>query len=646
MRHQRLRESRQGSSRRRGAAAPDDGGHRASGTGRERPLPQRPGGARSPPPLDHRPFAEWRPADAQRGRDPHRHLQRRDLQPSRAARGADREGPRLPLALRYRGTGARLRGMGRGAPRAARRHVCVRHLGRAQTAPLPRPRPARKEAALLPSRPRAAAVLLGDQVPALRRDRSPRSGRRSPGPLPERPVRAGTADDVRRHPEAASRFLRGIRRRRAEDPALLEVRVPRRDRFAHRRRACARALDAPEGRHRGPAHVGRAPRGLPFRGPGFELHRRAADRSAQGAGRGRGEVVLRRLSRGRRQLRAGPGPPGGPRSRYRAPRSGGHRRRLPPLPARSGLAHGRAHRGRGLRAALLSLEARAGRGDRRPLRRRRGRGARRLSRLPHDALDGAAQGGLSPGRGGAAVRAPSQGAQVLALGHAAARAALPGRVGGLHRRREGPPHRAARGARQRAAGEAARAGVGGDRGAAPARADAGARPAHLAAGRSADEGGQDDHGHLAGAAGALPRPPPDRVGRGASGPREAPLQCREVAAPGSRARAAAGGMHRSRQAWLHRARRQLVPQAAPRPRARRPALGGLAGAGAIRGEGRPPAARRASAGQHRPQGGAVRALGARALAQAVRGGRGPCARASGPDRAAKGRNRNGRIAGA
>ena len=74
------------------------------------------------------------PADDERGRHALDHLQRRDLQPRRAARRARGQGPRLPLAHRHRDDPPPLRGGGPALRRAAARDVRVRDLGRAHGA--------------------------------------------------------------------------------------------------------------------------------------------------------------------------------------------------------------------------------------------------------------------------------------------------------------------------------------------------------------------------------------------------------------------------------------------------------------------------------------------------------------------------------
>ena len=77
------------------------GGHAAPPRPRRRGrrrAARRPGRARPSPAVDHRPLARRAPADAQRGRERLDHLQRRGLQPRRAARRARGGGP--PLSAR------------------------------------------------------------------------------------------------------------------------------------------------------------------------------------------------------------------------------------------------------------------------------------------------------------------------------------------------------------------------------------------------------------------------------------------------------------------------------------------------------------------------------------------------------------------
>jgi len=112
--------------------------------------------------------------------------------------------------------------------------------------------------------------------------------------------------------------------------------------------------------------------------------------------------------------------------------------------------------------------------------------AGRVTHLPHDAVDGAVRAAFRgrPGWRSCVI----EGAEVPALGHAAARASLPGSVGASPTTRSAPPGLPA-GRVSRCAGAAARAGVGGD-GGCPPRGACSSRPPRLAAGRSAGEGGQ------------------------------------------------------------------------------------------------------------------------------------------------------------
>ena len=91
-------------------------------------------------------------------------LQRRDLQPPRAAPGTAGEGPPLQdRPLRHRGDRPRLRGVGRGRRRAPPRDVRDRDLGRRAAPAVPGARPRRDQAALLLVDPRRLPVRLGDQ---------------------------------------------------------------------------------------------------------------------------------------------------------------------------------------------------------------------------------------------------------------------------------------------------------------------------------------------------------------------------------------------------------------------------------------------------------------------------------------------------
>ena len=102
------------------------------------------------------------------------HLQRRDLQPRRAAQRARGQGARLPLAHRHRDDPPPLRGGGPALRRAPAGDVRVRDLGHAPARALPRPRPPRRQAALLRRAARRVRLRLRDQGAARATRRSRR----------------------------------------------------------------------------------------------------------------------------------------------------------------------------------------------------------------------------------------------------------------------------------------------------------------------------------------------------------------------------------------------------------------------------------------------------------------------------------------
>ncbi len=456
MRHQRLPEPRPRAARRPRPGRAHDRRDRAPRSRRERLARRRPRGARPPPAVDHRPVRRRRPADDQRGRHRLDHLQRRDLQLPRSARGARGPRPCVPQPLRHRGARPRLRGVGRRPAGAPLRDVRLRHLGRAQAAPLPRARPAGQEAALLPSRARAPLLWFGGEIAALRSGRAARAGRGGAGPLPEPPLRAGGSHRLRPDPQAAACLVRDVRERQAERAPLLADRLPARARPARRRRAGHGLLGAAAPRGEDPADVRRAARRVPLGRARLLVHRSAHGRPAPGERRRSREELLGRLPRRGRVVRAGSGPPGGARPGHRPQRGDGDGERLRRSPPRPGLAPRRAGGGRGLRAALLPVEAHARGRDRGALWRGRRRGARRLPDLPDHALPRAraASGRRRRGPDGAARRPGGeepQGAQVPLLVDTAARGALPRRL--LRVRRRGEVHPARRARRDRPAAQ-------------------------------------------------------------------------------------------------------------------------------------------------------------------------------------------------
>ena len=102
---------------------------------------------RHAPAVDHR-RRRRPPAAVQRGRHAVARVQRRDLQLSRAARGAAAPGHRFRTRLGLRDDPASVRAARRRFRAAPERHVRVRAVGRAAPAPARRARPARRQAAV------------------------------------------------------------------------------------------------------------------------------------------------------------------------------------------------------------------------------------------------------------------------------------------------------------------------------------------------------------------------------------------------------------------------------------------------------------------------------------------------------------------
>ena len=245
----------------------------------------------------------------QRGRKRRRRLQRRDLQLSGADSRAHGARPRLPDQERHRGDRPRLGAMGRGLRDALSRHVRVRAVGPQSRDAVPRPRPARREAAALraaagrPSRLRIRAQVAG-RAPGVRaRARSVRDR----GVLRAR-LRARAAHDLRGRAQAAARAHADDPPRPADARAARilgrPVHARQSDRRARRRGGAGRAparIDPAAHDRRGSA------RRVSLRRRGFERRRRDDGRRQRGAR----QHLLDRLRRSgvrRVEVRAGRSP--------------------------------------------------------------------------------------------------------------------------------------------------------------------------------------------------------------------------------------------------------------------------------------------------------------------------------------------------
>ena len=168
---------------------------------------------RAPPPGDHRLERNRRAADGERRRPVRHHLQRRDLQFPGAARPPARAGSPLPRPLRHRGAAAPLRRQGAGDGRRSPRHVRVRDFRRRRAHAVPRPRPLRRQTALLRRRRLGLPLRFAGQGAAGRRRRRataippPRSASISSAIFPSRSrrtARSAPCPRARRSPSIAS----------------------------------------------------------------------------------------------------------------------------------------------------------------------------------------------------------------------------------------------------------------------------------------------------------------------------------------------------------------------------------------------------------------------------------------------------------
>ncbi len=269
------------------------------GPGRRRHLRRGPLRARPPAPLDHRPRRPRLAADAGRPRPLRAHLQRRDLQLHRAARGAGRARRPLPDRVRLRGPPRRLRDVGQRLPAALQRHVRLRDPRPRREAPLLRPRPPRCQAARLRARRPPLRVRVRAQG-ARRRRRD--LGRARPGRClrVHRPrLHERRAQLLRRGRVAPPRpRARAGRRRDAADVGLVAARHDAR-RGTQLRRLVRRDRRAPRGCRPAAASQRRARRGPPLGRPRLERDRRRGRRARPEA-----RDVHRRVPGGARERRA------------------------------------------------------------------------------------------------------------------------------------------------------------------------------------------------------------------------------------------------------------------------------------------------------------------------------------------------------
>ena len=189
-------------------------------------------GARPSAARHHRPERGRRAADAQRLRPLHHHLQRRDLQLPRAARGAGRARLRLPQRLRHRGAAAALCRLRRRHGEEAARHVRLRPVGRREAHAAAGARCAGHQAALLGRRRLDGALRLAGQGAAGRRPGRPRSRSGRHRGLPPVRQRARALHGLARGPHAAGRHDAHDRRQRA---AIAEALLRRRRRSGRAR---------------------------------------------------------------------------------------------------------------------------------------------------------------------------------------------------------------------------------------------------------------------------------------------------------------------------------------------------------------------------------------------------------------------------
>src|SRR5436190_644690 len=388
----------------RGRSASQTDARRAppSRAGRRGPAARRAGRTRPPPAGDHRRGGRP-PAHGQRGRDHLDRLQRRDLQPRRAAPGPRGAGPPLPDAQRHRDDRARVRRRWRALRRAPGWHVRLRALGSAPGAAAPRARSARHQAAVLHVHAGRAPVRVGDQGDSGRPPEPAGARRHGRSRVPRHALGVRSADVLPRRRNAAPRADADVVGRGGDPDAPLLAAAGHARRGARRPRgACRVSARAPDRRRSQPPDDG-----CPSRAVSLRRHRLECAGGADGGNGARARAhVLGRLRRARRQ-RARLGAARRRPDRRRAPRGDALARSVLRGPAAAHLARGRAYRHPGQRPPRVRVaprpRPRQGRADRRGRRR----AVPRLQPLPDRRAESPSRrrlGREASGRGAAAHR--------------------------------------------------------------------------------------------------------------------------------------------------------------------------------------------------------------------------------------------------
>src|SRR5881392_3738248 len=232
-----VRHLRHGGGRRGGGPPAHERGARASRPRRRRPGGARRGRHRLPAARDHRRRGR-RAAARQRDGRRDRGVQRRDLQPPRAARRARVARAPLPHPQRRRGAAAPLRGAWARLRPRARRDVRPGAVGRAPRTARAGARPDGREAALPRHHRRRLPLRLGAEGPPRLGPRRTRAGLGSARRLPPHRLRAQPGERLRRHPEGPTRRpARAGGRECARRPLLGGGPLPRRAAAAAQLRA-------------------------------------------------------------------------------------------------------------------------------------------------------------------------------------------------------------------------------------------------------------------------------------------------------------------------------------------------------------------------------------------------------------------------